>query len=112
MNFLDYSIPGANCTNGDIRLADYIDDPVANTRSGQLQVCVNGAWGAICSDNYFGYVEMAVACRHMNFSDKGVLEVFKYDVYTRLFCRHSFVGAINCNGNSSDISGFPVLFRI
>ena len=60
-----------NCTTGDMRLADYTDSPEGSTRSGQLQVCVNEAWGAVCSDPQFGYAEMAVACSHMGFSTTG-----------------------------------------
>ena len=55
-----------------MRLADSTDDPVEKTRSGLLQVCVNGAWGAVCSDAQFGFAEMAVACSNMGFSEKGM----------------------------------------
>ncbi|CAI8021725.1 Fibrillin-2 [Geodia barretti] len=64
----DYSVGEGDCTTGDMRLADFTDSPEGATRSGQLQVCVNGAWGAVCSDTQFGYAEMVVACSHMGFS--------------------------------------------
>ena len=56
-----------------MRLAQFTDDSVQHTRSGQLQVCVAGAWGAVCDDTQFGFAEMIVACSHiMGFSETGM----------------------------------------
>ena len=56
-----------------MRLAQFTDDSVQHTRSGQLQVCVAGAWGAVCDDTQFGFAEMIVACSHiMGFSETGI----------------------------------------
>ena len=44
----------SNCTTGDMRLVGSDDE-------GRLEVCVNSAWGAVCSDN-FDSSDAAVAC--------------------------------------------------
>ena len=69
---IDPAVENGNCITGNIRLVDSIDDVVSNTRQGTLQVCLNNAWGGVCSDIQFGDTEMAVACRHMGFSTQGI----------------------------------------
>lgn len=88
--FADYSVREGNCTTGDMRLADFTDDPARNLRSGQLQVCVNGAWGAVCSDTQFGYAEMAVACSHMGFSATGNPYLQKENILCRSLLRYVY----------------------
>ncbi len=51
----------AVCDDGEIRLVDGDD----NTE-GRLEVCYNGQWGTVCSDE-FGYVDGRVACRQLGF---------------------------------------------
>lgn len=59
-----------------MRLLEYTDDISDHTRQGQLQICINNAWGGVCSDVQFGYTEMAVACKHMGFSYQGnIIEI-------------------------------------
>ena len=62
---------------GDMRLEEASDDVEEGTREGQLQVCINHAWGGVCSDVQFGYTEMAIACRHMGFSEQGMRFIFQ-----------------------------------
>ena len=76
---IDYSTKEGNCSSGDMRLNDFVDDPFEHTRQGLLQICVNNAWGAVCSDIQFGITEMAVACKSMGFSDQGIY------IYSRHF---------------------------
>ena len=46
----------SNCSNGDVRLVGSVDGD-----QGRLEVCVNSAWGTVCS-NAFGASDAAVAC--------------------------------------------------
>ena len=69
---IDPSVENGNCSTGDIRLVNYSDDLESDTRHGTLQVCLNNAWGGVCSDIQFGNTEMAVACRHMGFLNQGI----------------------------------------
>ena len=43
------------CTDGEVRLTG------GNETRGRLEVCINDAWGTVCS-NSFGQNEAAVAC--------------------------------------------------
>ena len=52
---LDQSTSKANCADGDVRLTG------GNETRGRLEVCINDAWGTVCS-NSFGENEAAVAC--------------------------------------------------
>ena len=69
---VDISVEAEECEDGEIRLASYTDNHVQFTRHGALQICINRAWGGVCSDIYFGDTEMAVVCREMGFSNKGM----------------------------------------
>ena len=51
-----------NCTIGDVRLVGN-----GSINEGRLEVCINGAWGTVCSDE-FDSSDAAVAC--------GVMEGF------------------------------------
>ena len=50
---------------GGLRLVDRID--VNSYATGSLQVFLNGAWGAVCS-NEFNRIAADVACRQLGFS--------------------------------------------
>lgn len=52
----DFSTPIANCSMGELRLVGSEDGD-----EGRLEVCVNGAWGTVCS-NGFDTHETSVAC--------------------------------------------------
>ena len=49
----------ANCTDGEVRLLGSVDGD-----EGRLEVCVNSAWGTVCSDG-FGASDAAVACQSL-----------------------------------------------
>ena len=49
-------INDSNCSHGDVRLVGSVDGD-----QGRLEVCVNSAWGTVCS-NAFGASDAAVAC--------------------------------------------------
>ena len=51
--------PFANCTDGEVRLVGSVDGD-----EGRLEVCVNSAWGTVCSEG-FGASDAAVACQSL-----------------------------------------------
>ena len=53
----------AECETGEVRLTDFTDDPDQSTKQGTLQICINRAWGGVCSDNRFGVNDARVACQ-------------------------------------------------
>ena len=55
-----------SCTHGELRL---VGGP--NIRQGRLEICVNKAWGSVCSSGFFDE-DAAVACAQMNFEREGV----------------------------------------
>ena len=56
----------SNCTTGDVRLVGNADGD-----EGRLEVCVNGAWGTVCSDG-FDTNDASVACQSLEgFSGSG-----------------------------------------
>ena len=52
----------AECAIGDVKFINFTDDVEEGSRQGVLQICINNAWGAICSDNYFGNTDAEVFC--------------------------------------------------
>ena len=52
----DFDTEASNCTTGDMRLVGSDDGD-----DGRLEVCVNSAWGTVCSDE-FDSSDAAVAC--------------------------------------------------
>lgn len=49
----------SNCTTGEIRLVGSNDG-----NEGRLEVCINSAWGTVCSDR-FDSIDAAVVCEAM-----------------------------------------------
>ena len=63
------STPVGNCQTGEVRLQDG-----PNVREGRVEVCINNAWGTVCSDQ-FGFEDAIVTCTQMNFSSEGTMRV-------------------------------------
>ena len=63
--FTDPSTEFANCTTGDVRLTDFMDNPNEDSRQGTAQICVNNAWGSVCRDDYFDNTDAAVFCSQL-----------------------------------------------
>ena len=70
-------MPGDNCSDGDLRLADGRNDTTTGVKEGRLEICINNAWGGVCINN-FGSPEAAIVCNSFNLSVKGE--------YVRLDC--------------------------
>ena len=56
------SIEFADCTLGDVKLLNFTDNLEEGSRQGILQICINNAWGTVCSDNYFDSTDAKVFC--------------------------------------------------
>ena len=59
---LDAAIEFADCTTGEVRLTNFSDNLEQNSRQGPIQICVNNAWGSVCSDHFFDNTDAAVFC--------------------------------------------------
>ena len=59
------STEAAECEIGDVRLANFTDDPDEATRKGILQICINNAWGTVCSDDFFDTMDAEVFCEEL-----------------------------------------------
>ena len=74
----------SNCTTGDVRLVGSIDGD-----EGRLEVCVNSAWGTVCSDG-FDTNDASVACQSLEgFSGSGescLLVLFFWPLLFIYFC--------------------------
>lgn len=53
------------CEHGDVRLTGS-----SYTTVGQIEVCINGSWGTICSDNWRD-VDASVVCKYLGFTPHG-----------------------------------------
>ena len=58
----DPGIDFADCITGDVRLTDFSDNSEEDSRQGTIQICVNNAWGSVCSDHFFDNTDAAVFC--------------------------------------------------
>lgn len=66
MNAHMFTLDG--CTEGAIRL----NGPNgANTEEGRIELCSNGAWGTVGSDD-FGYKDGRAACRQLQYGSPGL----------------------------------------
>ena len=45
-----------------MRLTNFTDDPDEATRQGTMQICINNAWGAACSDDLYDTTDAEVFC--------------------------------------------------
>ena len=60
--FTDPATEFADCTTGEVRLTDFSDNSEEDSRQGTIQICVNNAWGSVCSDHFFDNTDAAVFC--------------------------------------------------
>lgn len=60
----------SNCSDGDVRLQDGMSDLATGVMEGRLEICINEAWGSVCSD-HFGSAEAAVVCSSFNLTGRG-----------------------------------------
>ena len=58
-----------NCTHGEVRLQDG-----PNVREGRVEICINNAWGTICSTQ-FSNEDAAVVCKSMMFEQEGMFDL-------------------------------------
>lgn len=57
-----------NCTESEVRLTGYRS---TNPRQGTVEICVDGYWGTICS-NEWDSRDAAVICSSLGFSSLGL----------------------------------------
>lgn len=82
----------ANCTTGDVRLAD---GPTSNT--GRVEVCINKVWASICH-NAFGTDEGNVVCGQLGYLNIGEtrhnLSMHSLQLITTYRCKSSKRGIL------------------
>ena len=72
---IDTSTEFADCTTGEVRLTDFTDNSEEDSRQGTIQICVNNAWGSVCSDHFFDNTDAAVFCGQLpGFKANGKVE--------------------------------------
>ena len=63
----------ADCTTGEVRLEDFTDNSSEGSRQGTIQICINHAWGSVCSDDFFDNTDAAVFCHQLSgFTSEGI----------------------------------------
>lgn len=80
----------SNCSDGDIELRDG-----SNSLEGRVAVCLNGAWGTVCG-NQFNQDVAEVICRQLGHITNGknlahinwllILLLYKFDISSRNHC--------------------------
>lgn len=48
-----------------MRFINYTDIAEEGSRQGTLQICINNAWGTVCSDEHFGTTDAEVFCEQL-----------------------------------------------
>ena len=64
-HFADISTDFADCMTGEVRLTKFSDNTEEDSRQGTIQICINNAWGSVCSDDFFDSVDAAVFCKQL-----------------------------------------------
>ena len=91
----------AECANGDVRLAAFTDGDTS--RQGTLQICINSAWGGVCSDPRFGVAEAQVACQQAG----GYRREDAEEVESVSSSGPVFLSELNCVGNEASLLECP-----
>ena len=91
----------AECVSGDVRLAEFTDDQTS--RQGTLQICINNAWGAVCSDPRFGVAEAQVACQQAG----GYRREDAEEEESVSSSGAVFLSEVNCEGNEARLLECP-----
>ena len=61
------SVKQANCTNGEVRLVNG-----SGPHEGRVEICVNEAWGTICSNSWSSF-DAKVVCRQLGYTSIGLM---------------------------------------
>ena len=87
-----------NCTTGDVRLADVIEDN--STMQGRVEICVNNAWGTVCDDDFFTAIDAGVICRQMggNFMRESAVIVAGSEGFGPIFLQE-----LNCEDSDDEL---------
>ena len=91
----------AECVSGEVRLASFTDDQTS--RQGTLQICINNAWGGVCSDPRFGVAEAQVACQQAG----GYRREDAVVVDPVPSSGPVFLSELNCEGNEASLLECP-----
>ena len=72
----------SNCSDGDVRLVGG-----AVEYEGLLEICVNGAWGAVCYgtssnlySNYWDVTDARVVCRQLGHQEYGMVWLLMHEI--------------------------------
>ena len=69
---IDPSTALVDCVTGEVRFVDISNNPEEDSRQGTIQICVNNAWGSVCSDDFFDNTDAAAFCKQLpGFSPDG-----------------------------------------
>ena len=61
------SVKQASCTNGEVRLVNG-----SGPHEGRVEICVNEAWGTICSNSWSSF-DAKVVCRQLGYIPIGLM---------------------------------------
>ena len=73
---------GTDCTHGQIHLRGG-----STSRSGRVEICVDGTWGTVCDDGW-SYNDARVACRQLGFPTIGTIKMLVYKYAISGECLH------------------------
>ena len=99
------TMPG-DCSTGQARLAQSTTDPAQNTRTGTLQICLNNAWGWVCSDNLFSIRDAEVACQHAGGYEREIVDLDSVAIsgaqfLSQLVCEGDETTLLECESHAS-----------
>ena len=86
---LDPATEFEDCIAGEVRLTDIFDNLEEDSRQGTIQICVNNAWGSVCSDHFFDNTDATVFCGQIpGFKTSGIkMNTFKIHFQQRFSIR-------------------------